>query len=101
MLTLQEIAKGKAFNKAAGEGKKQAWLRTMRVFRGTNFATPGVCYPKDIAYAEGNIGTWYILQDKPEMIQLMLRGTFDIANPRHLAVVMRFIDLNQELPSDN
>ncbi len=33
--------------------KKQAWKACMRVFRGTDFKTKGVCLTKDIVYEEG------------------------------------------------
>lgn len=88
---LQGLEKGQAFAKARRAGENNAFTLCVRVFRGTDNRTRGVCFNKDIAYLEGNIAFWRQLQAAPEeTLQYMLEGSFNIANPRHLKVVKRF-----------
>jgi hypothetical protein len=87
---LNEVKAGKSPEKAAALAQKNAWIRTLRTLRGTDFRTPGACFTKDISYAEGSVSTWYAIGQAPELIKIMLTGKFDLANPRHVAIVMRF-----------
>lgn len=41
--------------KSDEEIKESTWNTCIRVFRGTDFQTKGVCFPKDIAYGEGRL----------------------------------------------
>lgn len=74
--------------KAMGKSQNEAWLRGIRTFRGSDFATPGAVFTKDIAYAEGNIGTWYLLDDNQTMFGRIGFGKFDQTNPRHIKALM-------------
>ncbi|MDD3066607.1 MAG: DUF1704 domain-containing protein [Candidatus Gracilibacteria bacterium] len=76
----QAARKAKAFAKSCDK----AWLRCYRSFRGSDCKTPGVCFAKDIAYAEGNIATWYLLGKNQELLGKLTLGKFDQTNPRHL-----------------
>ncbi len=87
---LQEFAKANDLEKAHAEAQKKTWLLCVRIFRGTDCKEPGVCFTKDIAYAEGNVSTWYALQQNHDLVQIMLNGSFDIANPRHVDIVLRY-----------
>lgn len=80
----QAERKAKALTKSCDK----AWLRCYRSFRGSDCETPGVCFAKDIAYAEGNIATWYLLGKNQELLGKLTLGKFDQTNPRHLKALV-------------
>lgn len=87
---------------AAGElpniiekSKKQAWITSVRIFRGTPCGIPGMVYTKDQAYFVGNQEMWEYMSD---MVQLpdgqrrqafdrLYKAKFDPNNPLHNRIV--------------
>lgn len=65
----------------------RAWSRCVRTFRGTDCATPGVAFTKDIVYREGNIQMWNILRDRPEEIHRLNCGKYDPTNDEHIWIL--------------
>lgn len=84
---LKALASGKDKNKALLSAQKTAWNKTVRTFRGTNCATPGTCFTKDIAYREGNIGVWEVVKQNPAELLRFSVGKYDPANPRHILIL--------------
>lgn len=67
--------------------KSAAWNKTVRIFRGTDCKTPGVCFTKDMIYHKGNRQVWQRLADHPEEISQLNMGKYDPANEKHLAIL--------------
>lgn len=85
----ENLSAGKSQPEAASAGRDRAWNTCVRVFRGTDCRTPGVCFTKDIVYAQGNIDVWNVVRENPaEMIRFNL-GKYDPANARHLWILDR------------
>lgn len=80
---LQEIQTRKSKTAARKIAQKLAWEACMRVYRGADFTTPGVCSTKDIIYQDGNIQMWEVLQHNPKEIHRFLCGKYDPANASH------------------
>ena len=72
------------------KAKKQAYIQCVRIFRGTPGDLPGVVFPKDIAYFDGNAKIWDYLReingDKNAFIQLF-KGKFNPTDPDHMELV--------------
>jgi len=64
-----------------------AFSVTQRVFRGTNGQAPGVVYTRDLAYLEGNIGTWQLMTEKPDWRQYLTIGKYDMLNTEHVTAL--------------
>lgn len=79
----------KGMDRAAAELDAQttAWNRCVRTFRGTDCQTPGLVYPKDLIYREGNIGIWDVVSKNISVMETFSLGKFDPANDRHLWVL--------------
>ncbi len=60
--------------------EERAWAQTLRTFRGTNCQGNGVFYGKDVVYAQGNLGIWQLLIERPEMAQTFMLGKFNPLN---------------------
>jgi len=72
---------------AKNKAKEKAWDLCVRIFKGADCTTPGVCYSKDIVYHEGNINIWDVIRDDPkEMIRFNI-GKYNPHNPRHLWIL--------------
>lgn len=54
---INALATGKDQESAEQLASDAAWDATVRVFRGTDCATAGTCFTKDIVYRDGNIAT--------------------------------------------
>lgn len=80
---LQEIQTRKSKIVTRRVAQRLAWEACMRVFRGADFGTPGVCSTKDIIYQDGNIQIWELIQNNPKEVQRFLCGKYDPANARH------------------
>lgn len=76
-----------AEQKSAEYARNMAWNRAVRTFRGTDCASPGECYTKDIVYREGNIGVWDVVRHNPDEMMRFDVGKYDPANPRHIWVL--------------
>lgn len=83
----QSIKNGTPKNLATEQAKNQAWMRTLRAFRGTDAKTPGTVFTKDIVYAEGNYDVWNVVKNNPEELLRFSVGKYDPANPRHIWIM--------------
>lgn len=83
----QDLCAGKNQPEAASASRDQAWNTCVRVFRGTDCRTPGVCFTKDIIYAQGNIGVWNVVRENPAEMMRFNVGKYDPANFRHLWIL--------------
>jgi hypothetical protein len=84
MLSLKS---GKNPAKAKVEADQKAWDRCVRTFRGTDCKTKGVCFTKDIIYAQGNIAVWDVIGKNPDELMRLSIGKYDPSNPRHLWIL--------------
>lgn len=68
------------------KAEDRTWsLLATRVLRGTD--GKGGAYLKDKVYLEGNVACWAAARNHPELIEQGDLGKFDIANPRHIALL--------------
>lgn len=67
--------------------EERAWIRTNRVFRGTDCQTPGVYYGKDLIYAAGNLNIWALMERNPERVQYFTAGKFNPADDEEVRVL--------------
>lgn len=74
-------------DEALKKAQDKAWDLCIRIFRGTDYNTPGYCYTKDIVYLEGNIRIWKLLEKNPEAIKTFDTGKFDPANEEHVTAL--------------
>lgn len=87
--TLTNLLDGEKKEDADRNAKNSAWSVSVRTFRGTDCASAGNCFTKDIVYREGNIGVWKVLTDNPDEIRKFSLGKFDPANPRHIWLLVQ------------
>ncbi|MEX1112335.1 MAG: tyrosine/phenylalanine carboxypeptidase domain-containing protein [Candidatus Andersenbacteria bacterium] len=80
---LKALLAGRKETTAYTRAQRRAWETCLRVFRGTDGQTKGVCFTKDLLYQDGNISLWHALHHHPEEIDRLLVGKYDPANPRH------------------
>ena len=59
------------------KAKDQAYDLCVRVFRGTDCKTEGVCFLKDKAYTEGNVEIWKTLKKDPKIAKDFSKGKYD------------------------
>ena len=84
---LKYLLNGKDSEKAMSLSNRNAWNMAIRIFMGTDYKTPGVCYTKDIVYREGSIGVWNVIRENPaEMLRFSV-GKYDPANTRHIWIL--------------
>jgi hypothetical protein len=76
-----------AYADAPVRARKGAWQVCERTFRGSTGRTAGTVYTRDIVYLEGNIGTWNLLIDKPDIFESLFVGKFDQLNPAHVTAL--------------
>lgn len=89
LFEFENLSAGKSQLEATSAGRDQAWNTCVRVFRGTDCQTPGVCFTKDIIYAQGNIGVWEVIGQHPAEMMRFNVGKYDPANPRHIWILDR------------
>lgn len=82
-----EAKDGKKGEEAIILAKENAWEICVRVFRGTDCKSPGVCFTKDIAYALGNIDVWKVLGTNPNEMTKFTVGKYDPSNSRHIMIL--------------
>lgn len=93
----QSLINGKSAEDARSRSGNDAWITTVRTFRGTDCKTPGVAFTKDIIYREGNIAVWEALEkNRPEMHRWNI-GKYDPSNPRHIWVLDQLGITDKEL----
>ncbi len=85
--TLREVASGKALPEAEKSATETAYNTCVRIFRGTDCKTPGVCYPKDMVYREGTLGVWQVIRENPQEMHRFTVGKYDPTNARHIWVM--------------
>lgn len=72
--------------KILSRAKKQAYIQCVRIFRGTPCNLPGVVFPKDIFYFDGNEKIWHYLDkikgDDMAFVKLFL-GKYNPTDPDH------------------
>jgi hypothetical protein len=84
---LSNLLKDQDPEKAKEKAKNSAYKHCVRTFRGSDCKTPGVCYTKDVAYREGQIGVWQVVADSPDEIRRFSIGKYDPANKRHIWIL--------------
>lgn len=79
----------------------EAWRICMRLFRGTDFVTPGVCFTKDILYREGNIAIWKLLEKNISAMDYFDVGKYDPTNRDHVTLLksLKILPETYELPA--
>jgi hypothetical protein len=75
------------YEDAPVRARKGAWQVCERTFRGSSGRTAGTVYTRDIVYLEGNIGTWNLLIDKPDIFESLFVGKYDQLNTAHVAAL--------------
>lgn len=88
---------GKTLPDAKAQAQNSAWNRCVRTFRGTDCATAGGCFTKDIIYRQGNIGVWEVIRQTPAEMARFNLGKYDPANPRHLWILDRLEITDEDL----
>ncbi|MDQ5943268.1 MAG: hypothetical protein QG675_36 [Patescibacteria group bacterium] len=86
---LERLIDGQEPTKALRLARVNAYNDCVRIFRGSDCETPGVVFSKDLAYREGNVGV-YMLINTQEGQQEMLRfsvGKYDPTNTRHIWIL--------------
>jgi hypothetical protein len=79
------VKEGKEIN--LKKAQDSAWNNCVRIFRGTDCQTKGVCFTKDIIYREGSIGVWDVVsKDLKEMTRFDV-GKYDPKNPYHISIL--------------
>lgn len=81
------LSSGKEESHAISPSQTNAWNRAVRTFRGTDCATRGACFTKDIIYREGNIDVWQVIKQNPSELLRFSVGKYDPANERHIWVL--------------
>lgn len=76
-----------AYADAPERAQKGAWQVCERTFRGTTGLSTGTVYTRDTVYLEGNIETWNLLIDKPDVFELLFVGKYDHLNPAHVTAL--------------
>ncbi len=94
---VQELAAGQSKDKAEEKAKQKAWNRSVRTFRGSDSATKGACFTKDIIYRQGSIGVWEVVRNNPQEMKRFNIGKYDPANPRHIWVLTELGITEQDL----
>lgn len=61
----------------------------IRIYRGTDCATPWVCFTKDIIYREGNLDLRALVANQPDILHHVNTGKFDPTNPQHIAIMQQ------------
>ncbi|HMS92265.1 MAG TPA: DUF1704 domain-containing protein [Candidatus Saccharibacteria bacterium] len=86
---LERLLDGQDPDKALRLARVNAYNDCVRIFRGSDCETPGVVFSKDLAYREGNIGVYQLINTQ-EGQQEMLRfsvGKYDPSNQRHIWIL--------------
>lgn len=83
-----QLAQGATPENSKEKAKDLAWTTSVRIFRGTS-GQPGVCFTKDLAYMEGNIGVWSVLEKNGEELHRFNVGKYSPMNERHIAILDR------------
>lgn len=66
---------------------RQAWAKTLSVFRGTTGMTPGCCFTKGLVYLPRNIRVWQLLTKDPSWHDQLLIGKYDPTNEEHVELL--------------
>jgi hypothetical protein len=80
------------FQKQQGRETKEspddeAWLTTVRTFRGTDCSTPGICFTKDKVYLEGYTRICETANKDPHHMSSWNIGKYDPTNVEHCKVI--------------
>lgn len=78
---------GDDFDKSNAKANNQAWELCVRVFRGTDCKSKGICFTKDLIYLEGYLSVCKIINEHPGEIKRFNIGTYDPSNPRHIILL--------------
>lgn len=97
---LNSLLKGKDSESAKSSAQNTAWNNAIRIFMGTDYKTPGVCYTKDIAYREGSIGVWDVIRKNPEEMHRFSVGKYDPANTRHIWILSQLGISDEDLQAN-
>lgn len=81
---------------AAEHADGAAWVRCVRTFRGTDYATPGVCATLDLAYLAGSQKFWRFATTYPERLIDLNIGKFDPTEERHVWLLRELGILDKE-----
>jgi hypothetical protein len=93
---LMYVRKEFAAAEAREHADNAAWVRCVRTFRGTDFATPGVCVTLDLAYLAGSQKFWRFAAQHPQRLQDLNVGKFDPTEERHVWLLRELGLLDEE-----
>ena len=94
---LKKMLKENKYLESDDSVNNSTWNICVRVFRGTDCKTPGVCFTKDIIYRNGNIAIWNFLRSASEEdIALMMDGKFDPSREEHLSLVRKVNEIKKD-----
>lgn len=84
-------------NEPTEKSKYLAWVRALRLFRGTPGTVPGLVFLKDIVYRRGNIATYELMKkDGSDKMDFDV-GKYDPTNERHLQILIKLGILDRDL----
>jgi hypothetical protein len=93
----RNLVSKKTLEEAENKAQTSAWNRTVRIFRGSDCKTPGVCLTKDTIYRDGNIGVWDVIGKNPDEMLRFNVGKYDPSNSRHLWILEQLGITDQDL----
>lgn len=96
---LNKLKKGGSYEEALSQAQTSAWNKSVTIFKGTDCATPGVCFTKDMIYREGNIGVWELVGKNPDELMRLSVGKYDPTNPRHIWILTQLGITDEDLDS--
>ncbi|HSX27860.1 MAG TPA: hypothetical protein VLF60_00220 [Candidatus Saccharimonadales bacterium] len=85
-----DTTRSKDFSILETQARKRTRALLRRLLKGTDadMASQGAtCYRKDMVYAEGEIAWWAAVRRDPRLLDHMDETKYNIANPRHLAIL--------------
>lgn len=85
--TMRFLSKGHPLSTTRTKAQNGAWKNCLRMFRGTDCKTPGVCFLKDYMYYEGNINVWNCIRKTPQEITRFSVGKYDPSNEEHIHIL--------------
>lgn len=106
MLRFMELTSGKnPKDKIPQKVLDRTWTTCRRVFRGLNGQTKGYAFPKEMAYTEGPLKTWLVIDDAADIVEtyrLLHLGKYNLGDPEHVRALeeLGIIVQKQTLPSD-
>jgi hypothetical protein len=76
------------------QARQAAWLRCLRIFRGSDGQTAGLCYCKDLMYLEGRICLLGEIKNSPESFKDFFMGKYNPCLAKHQEIIQKLRDIN-------